>query len=1090
MTQQSSLGGNRSFELWGLLLPVKRKEEAEPEGEEEEKDDDDDRQSLCDAFSGSDQEFSRPACETIVIQDEISEETYEVTGRFPFIDPWWKVNVTVKQAGSKYYVKGYPSYFLQTDAGKNQVHIISLFFKKCDIPEEFKDAFFKWLPEGSSLNFIHLEKILKQFQESKLQEGKISTNTQRQMCTDTKNFDIFHYVKNSAAGKAVLAALAFPIILEFLPTLLPRSVSYCIEMLDWSRINHKDDNLTKLNKILKEEPWKLGFRVLMMRELQTYLGEASWKAISKCRHLLEKIPDLQKNALIVYEKLQQSCREMGHTYEEQNELTRLVSKDMPVEHAWQSLKFMKDEKIVVTERELVFLPHLFKSEKQIADSVCELRNKTPWQLHADSKKVLNRGTHVNNSSLLLDKNKIIDEEPCEMDQKEPDNTSVVQENCYHGFDFKEPKKESKCKIEVDPDQESAIELICSNPVTIISGKGGCGKTTVVTHLFRYLNEVEAEEAVNACKDFEADLDASEEWNTFSQPSNGIKCRNESLNILYTAPTGRAASLLCHKANCPAYTLHQVTCSYSKWEESGSPRPWKFSAVNVLVVDEGSMVPVRMLSCVLQLLLHHAKLAKLVILGDVRQLPSIEPGNMLADIFESLKSRGWSIELKTNHRAESQLIVDNAIRISQRKYPIFDAELRISEESKTWPMPSPEKKFIFVVLPPEDGSNYLLSAIKTLLKRGPGLEDPEQSQFISFRREDCDVINEICCQHYSGHPMQYGIFGALLAVWCSVLHFTSVCGVSWFNQRNCKNQLQFLCGDKICSTRNAYMKDLLARDRILCTKNDKASKNSRPCICNICLRREACLSDCNPRSLGVDDDRRLCNGEIFFIKKDEKVDGCRFLTVNITDGPEYTIRYGALQRTSKIRHAWARTIHTFQGSEENTIVYVVGNTFHQNWQHVYTAVTRGRHRVYIVAEETKLRTVIAKNRFHRNTRLNFLMKVALATKDQMSPEKSCQSYENDTSDVASHAGNSFLSKEEPAVSVEMEVDHGLRTTVESTNTANEASLHSGEHKRRSQFPDDCTSPSKVSLVTEKNSPLGTNRLRSMTLKSPVSKQLFP
>lgn len=49
------------------------------------------------------------------------------------------------------------------------------------------------------------------------------------------------------------------------------------------------------------------------------------------------------------------------------------------------------------------------------------------------------------------------------------------------------------------------------------------------------------------------------------------------------------------------------------------------------------------------------------LGDTRQLPSIDPGNVLLDIFESLKPRGFSVELRTNHRAESQLIVDNATR---------------------------------------------------------------------------------------------------------------------------------------------------------------------------------------------------------------------------------------------------------------------------------------------------------------------------------------------------------------------------------------------------------------------------------------------
>lgn len=46
-------------------------------------------------------------------------------------------------------------------------------------------------------------------------------------------------------------------------------------------------------------------------------------------------------------------------------------------------------------------------------------------------------------------------------------------------------------------------------------------------------------------------------------------------------------------------------------------------------------------------------------GDVRQLPSIEPGNTLYDLFEGLKDVRWAIEMKTNHRAESELIVRNA-----------------------------------------------------------------------------------------------------------------------------------------------------------------------------------------------------------------------------------------------------------------------------------------------------------------------------------------------------------------------------------------------------------------------------------------------
>ncbi|XP_062989987.1 DNA helicase B [Elgaria multicarinata webbii] len=1047
----------RPFKLWGLLRPVKKDEgEAAEEEEDDDVDDVGDPEPL-DVVSDSGQMDLRPARRKVIIKEEKSGKEYEVVGRFPFIGPWWKVNVKVKQVGSKYYVQGYPSYFLQTDVGKNQISVTSLFFKECNVPELFISVFFKWLPKGFSLNFIRLKEILEQFKETKSEEKQIPTNTQTQTSSDTNNFDIFRYVKESSTGKAVLVALDFPIIMQFLPTLLPHNVSDCIQWLG----PYESDKLTKLDTILKEEPWKLGFSTIMNRELFTKLGEASWKALCECKQLLQKIPDLQKNALIVYEKLKQSCRQMGHTYEEREVLTRMVLKEMPVEHAWESLKFMKDEKIVVTEGECVFLPKFYKSELEIATAVQKLRGKSPWQLHVDVKKILSGGAHINNLQNSVVEGEINDEGPCEMEQEELNSTSDMEEN-----DSGEQTVKEESKSEIDPDQESAIKLICSNPVTVISGKGGCGKTTVVSCLFRYLKESEEEETINACKDFEADLDASEEWNIFRGSSNLRIYRKEYLNILFTAPTGRAASLLRDKTKLPAYTLHQVIHNYYAWRKRDSEfstGSWKFSTVNVLVVDEGSLVSVCVLSNVLELLLKYAQLEKLVVLGDIRQLPSIDPGNMLADMFESLKSRGWSVELRTNHRTESQLIVDNATRISQQKYPEFDAVLRISEEDKMWPMPSPEKKFILVALPTEDGSNYMQSAIKALLERGPGLEDPKKSQFISFRRKDCDIINEQCCMHYSKHPM-----------------------------RDHKNKLQFMRGDKICSTRNAYVRDLLPEFGIHCPKEDKDSKDSSQGLHNESLEEEDQPSDNQQYPLKTDDGTRLCNGEIFFINKDEGVNRQRLLTIGMTDGPEYTLMYQALLRNAKIKHAWARTIHTFQGSEENTVVYVVGTSGHQNWQHVYTAVTRGCCRVYIVAEEAKLRAAIDRKNIRRKTSLQKKLKDALAGKidifPQISSQSSCQSQE---SYFASQAGNGFINKEDPVVSDKMEVHSELGIMVELDGTAEKTSLHPDELKRQCKFPDDCSSPSKVALITEDNrsSPLGTTSFRRMTLENPVAKKLF-
>lgn len=295
----------------------------------------------------------------------------------------------------------------------------------------------------------------------------------------------------------------------------------------------------------------------MYREVNVHLAEARLKTLRECGHLFEKIPELQKNALIVYEKLKQSCMEDGHTYEEQDELTRMVSKEMSVDQAWKALKFMKDEEIVIMEKERVFLPKLYKFEKQIADIVCRLTKKPPWHLHIDVKKILNGVSCINkmrDADVGSNRN---DEELCEMDQKESSSASDVKENCSSkDLDSGEESigEESKCKAEADPDQESAVRLVCSNPVTIISGKGGCGKTTVVSSLFHYLMQTEKEVA-NACRDFEADTDASEDWNTFSYSSN--LNRNDSIDVLFTAPTGKAAALLSKKTKLPAYTLHQV-----------------------------------------------------------------------------------------------------------------------------------------------------------------------------------------------------------------------------------------------------------------------------------------------------------------------------------------------------------------------------------------------------------------------------------------------------------------------------------------------------------------------------------------------------
>ena len=150
-------------------------------------------------------------------------------------------------------------------------------------------------------------------------------------------------------------------------------------------------------------------------------------------------------------------------------------------------------------------------------------------------------------------------------------------------------------------------------------------------------------------------------------------------ILLTAPTGKAAQLLGDRTQLPAFTLHQVAFSYDRWRqkialeehsEDAEKVKWKFRHVRVLVVDESSLVSVSLFSWLLHALITESELQKVVLLGDICQLPSIEPGNFLSNVFESLRFIGCSVLLRTNHRAESQRIVDNAGLIAIKRRPVI------------------------------------------------------------------------------------------------------------------------------------------------------------------------------------------------------------------------------------------------------------------------------------------------------------------------------------------------------------------------------------------------------------------------------------
>ena len=112
----------------------------------------------------------------------------------------------------------------------------------------------------------------------------------------------------------------------------------------------------------------------------------------------------------------------------------------------------------------------------------------------------------------------------------------------------------------------------------------------------------------------------------------------------------------------------------------------------------------------------------------------------------------------------------------------------------------------------------------------------------------------------------------------------------------------------------------------------------------------------------DEEIRVSNGEIYYVLQPQEVTDRHIGPLLLDDGEDNQLLLDNKHvRAARMQFAWARTIHTFQGSEVDTIVYVLGQSSpYQNRQHVYTAVTRGKGRVVIAGFRRVLDEVLLRD----------------------------------------------------------------------------------------------------------------------------------
>lgn len=195
--------------------------------------------------------------------------------------------------------------------------------------------------------------------------------------------------------------------------------------------------------------------------------------------------------------------------------------------------------------------------------------------------------------------------------------------------------EKNTDIELDEIQrEAVVEAVC-NGLLILTGGPGTGKTTTINAMIQYF-------------------------------------ASEGLDILLAAPTGRAAKRMTETTGYVASTIHRLLELSGVVDESSANVRFERNQENpleadVIIIDEMSMVDINLMHALLAAILPGTRL---ILVGDMNQLPSVGPGSVLRDMIRSQCFKVVELTKIFRQAAKSDIVV-NAHRIHAGEQIVLD-----------------------------------------------------------------------------------------------------------------------------------------------------------------------------------------------------------------------------------------------------------------------------------------------------------------------------------------------------------------------------------------------------------------------------------